>query len=216
MTVIQSVIKVLAPVALLAGSPLFASAPPDPIKIEHVTFKGTGCPDPSTAAVNVSPDKQALTVTFSEFIAEAGPSIPASGNRKNCTLTLDLNIPSGWQFSIGTFNFRGFVSLDKGVAAEHSATYFLQGDSNQQKFLSTKKGPFTDDYVYTDTIGIESKVWTSCKLGIKRALSINTAIRAWNTNKDKYPNATGLITNDSVDGEITQVWGVQWRQCSPS
>jgi hypothetical protein len=209
----KSVMKILAPLAALASGSAYAHgpAPEEPILIENVSFKGTGCADESTASVNISEDKQAFTVTFSEFLAEAGVGIPASASRKNCALTLDLDIPAGWQFSIADFNFRGFMTLDQGISAEHSATYFLQGDPKQLKFASTNKGPFSEDYVYTDTIGIGSQVWSAC--GIKRALSINTAIRVWNTNKIKFPTAAGLITNDSIDGEITQVWGLTWRKC---
>lgn len=216
MKVVQSVFKILAPLAILTSGSAFATdlllAPSEPIQIENVTFKGTGCTDDSTASVNISEDKQAFTVTFSEFVAEAGPGIPLSANRKNCNLTLDLDIPAGWQFSLASFNFRGFVGIEQGVSAEHSATYFLQGSPEQLKFSSKNKGPYSQDYVYTDTLGIGSTVWSDC--GVKRALSINTAIRVWNNNKTKYPMAAGLLTNDSVDGQITQVWGLTWRQCS--
>ncbi len=214
MKVAQSVVKVLAPIAILASTPLFAlsrTVPEQPILIDNISFKGTGCSDASTASVNVAPDKQAFTVSFSEFIAEAGPGIPASANRKNCNLTLDLDIPAGWQFSIVDFNFRGFVNLDAGVNAEHSATYFLQGDPQQLKFSSVSKGSFTQDYVYTDKVGVGSVVWSAC--GAKRALSVNTAIRVWNTDKVKFPTAAGLITNDTIDGQIVQKYGITWRQC---
>ena len=218
MKVVQSVFKILAPLAILSSGSAFAQdivpalVPSEPIVIENISFKGTGCADESTASVNISEDKQAFTVSFSEFLAESGPGIPLSAGRKNCNLTLDLDIPAGWQFSLASFNFRGFVGLDSGVSAEHSATYFLQGAPQQLKYASTSVGAFSQDYVYTDTFGVGSAVWSEC--GIKRALSINTALRVWNTNKSKYPNAAGLLTNDTIDGQIKQVWGLTWRTCS--
>jgi len=209
---IQSLLKLLAPVAALASTPLFADAPGEPIRIENIAFKGTGCPDNSTASVNISDDKQAFTVAFSEFVAETGPGLPLTAGRKNCNLTLDLDIPAGWQFSIASFNFRGFAAIDEGVSASHEATYFLQGDRRQQKFSSTENGPAEKDYVYTDNIGISSAVWSAC--GVKRALSVNTVLRVWNTDKNRFPNSAGILTNDTIDGEIVQKYGITWRRCS--
>lgn len=212
---ILSALKVLAPLAVLTSAPAFATviAPSEPILIENITYKGTGCADESTASVNISEDKQAFTVTFSEFAAQTGPLLSPLEGRKNCNLTIDLDIPAGWQFSIASFNFRGYMELDKGIVAEHSATYFLQGDAKQLKFASKNQGPFFDEYVYTDNVGIASTVWSRC--GVKRALNVNTAINVRNTNKTKFPEAQGFIINDSIDGQIVQqVYGLTWRQCS--
>ncbi len=206
---IQSALKVLA---LLASAPAFATAPSQNILIENIAFKGNGCSDNSTANVNISDDKQAFTVTFSEFAAQTGPFLSPLEGRRNCSLTLDLDIPAGWQFSIASFNFRGYIGLDEAIVAEHSATYFLQGNPQQLKFASTAKGPYQGEYVYTDNIGIGSTVWSPC--GVKRALNINTAINVRNTNKGQFPNASGFIANDSIDGVIKQVYGLTWRQCS--
>ena len=45
--------------------------PPDKIVIDVVTINGTGC-KPGTAAVAVSDDNTAFTVTYSEFLAQVG------------------------------------------------------------------------------------------------------------------------------------------------
>jgi hypothetical protein len=150
-------------------------------------------------------------LTFSEFVAEAGPGISLSAGRKNCVATLVLDIPSGWQYSITSFFYRGFMALDKGIQAEHSASYFLEGQGKTGTFTAKNFGPYENDYVYNDKVGIASAVWSPC--GVERALNINTAIRVSNTNARAYPHAQGLITNDSIDGQITQVWGLTWRRC---
>jgi hypothetical protein len=49
---------------------------------------------------------------------------------------------------------------------------------------------------------------------VSRALNLNTKIRVANTNTAYYPEARGFITNDSIDGQITQVFGLTWRRCS--
>ena len=58
---IQSALKFLAPLAVVASTQAFAHdsvvvlpAPAEPITIDNITYKGTGCADESTAAVNIS------------------------------------------------------------------------------------------------------------------------------------------------------------------
>lgn len=66
--------------------------PSEPITIQKIQYNGTGCPL-GTVAQNVSDDKQAFTLTFSEFIAESGPGISLAQGRKNCIATVTLGAP---------------------------------------------------------------------------------------------------------------------------
>lgn len=211
MKVWNYVFRILAPIALLHGAHAFATAPSEPIFINKINVKGSGCPDSSTVGVNIADDKQAFTVTFSEFAAETGPGIPLSASRKNCVLTLALDVPAGWQFSIGNFYYRGFIQLDPAVKAEHTTSYFFEGQGRTGSFSSTTHGPFANEYVYQDVVGIASAIWSPCS--VKRALNINASVRVYNSDKVRYPNSQGFITNDSIDGEIHQVWGLTWRRC---
>lgn len=53
--------------------------PPDKIVIKVATVNGSGCPQ-GTAAVAVSPDNTAFTVTYSDYLAQVGapPNPPRS------------------------------------------------------------------------------------------------------------------------------------------
>lgn len=184
------------------------------VQILSIKAAGTGCADPSTFSTNISPDNQAFTVTFSEFVAELGAGMPLSAGRKNCSITLDLQVPNGWQYSIATFNYRGFMDIGEGVQAEHVTKYFFQGQTNPGEFKALEMGPLSKDFVYTDKVGLTStyipSVWSPCNA--RRALTINPSVRV-----SKLPGAAadaqGLITNDSVDGELKQVFGFIWRKC---
>ncbi|MBC7530200.1 MAG: DUF4360 domain-containing protein [Oligoflexus sp.] len=232
MSMISNLAKLLVPAALLLSATAFATdtttpapatttpaAPvvegpvPGTVQIKKITAAGTGCPDASTYSTNISPDNQAFTVTFSDFIAEVGAGIPLSAGRKNCSLTLDLQIPNGWQFSIATFNYRGFMDLGDKVQAEHTTSYFFQGQPSGT-FQAKEVGPKSKDFVYTEKLGLTSvyipNVWSPCN--ISRALTINPSIRVSKMAGAKA-GAQGLITNDSVDGEIKQVFGMVWRRC---
>jgi len=228
MSMISNLAKLLVPAALLLSSAAFATGTTDPtapaapvvegpipgtVQIKKITAAGTGCADASTYSTNISPDNQAFTVTFSDFIAEVGQGLPLSAGRKNCSLTLDLQIPNGWQFSIATFNYRGFMDLGPKVQAEHTTTYFFQGQPSGS-FQAKEVGPKSKDFVYTEKLGLTSvyipSVWSPCN--ISRALTINPSIRVSKLAGAKA-DAAGLINNDSVDGEITQVFGMVWRRC---
>lgn len=187
-----------------------AIKPADDITIRKISYNGSGCPQ-GTVAENISPDKEAFTLTFSEYIAEAAPDILLSDGRKNCQLTIDLDIPQGWQFSIASFDYRGWLSVDRGIQAEHKTSYYFQGSGLTGRFSERIKGPVSKDYQFREAVGIRSEVWSAC--GVQRALNVNTAISVRNTNKKRYPNSSGVIGTDSVDGQIRQVWGISWRRC---
>jgi len=222
MRMISTLAKLSIP-ALLTLSAAAAHAeerfplPPPPagsVKIKSLTAIGTGCPDPSTYSTNLSDDAQAFTITFSSFIAEVGPGIPLSASRKNCAMTVVLDVPAGYTYSVGTFNYRGFMDLAENVKAEHKTQYSFQGQGKTGMFEAVEVGALSKDFVYTDKIGLTTvytpDVWSPCNK--ERALVINPSIRV-----SKLPGAAadaqGLITNDSVDGEIQQVFGFKWFGC---
>ncbi len=212
---IMQISKYLMPTVALSVAGLASAMSPTPplseVYIQDITYNGSGCPI-GTVAENISPDKTAFTVTFSDYIAEAGPNVDIGDSRRNCQLTLDLHVPQGWQFSLGTFDYRGYVYLDKGMRATHSTSYYFQGRRLTGRFSSVMNGEIDEDYTFTDRIGFTSLVWSDCNAS--RALNINTGIRVRNTSKSNYPNAEGLITNDSIDGQITHKYGIRWRRCS--
>ncbi len=186
------------------------AAPVEPVLIKKLQSNGSGCPIGSVAS-NISDDKKSFTLTFSDFVAEAAPNGSYAAARKNCVMTLVLDVPAGWQYSIASFYYRGFMQLDAGMKAEHSTDYFFEGQGLTNKFGSTQSGPYANDYVYSDDVGLASSVWSPCQES--RALNINTKIRVWNTDPSKFPNGRGVIANDSVDSQIRQVWGLTWKRC---
>ncbi|RYZ50055.1 MAG: DUF4360 domain-containing protein, partial [Proteobacteria bacterium] len=161
------------------SSPASAQAkiPLEQVYIKNFTASGSGCTAGSFEK-NLSDDKRAFTMTYSRFVAEIAPWIAPSEARKNCSITLTLNIPAGFQYTVGTFNYRGFMDLAPQVKADFKTIYFFEGVGETGNFTKTEFGPLEKDFVYTDTVGVTSaylpETWSPCST--ERALIINPTI----------------------------------------
>lgn len=188
------------------------SQAPAGFAIKAIKTQGPGCPEESVAT-NISDDRKAFTVSFSQFAIE----LPAGEKRvrNSCRLTLKLDVPVGWQYSVASFNHRGFLALDEGIEAIHATRYFFKGRGKGGGFRHTEIGEIAKDFVYTDSVGILTSVfsreWSDC-VG-RRDFIIDTAIQLKNKNPRKFPNATGILSNDNADGEFRQYFGLTWRRC---
>ena len=203
----QSLAKAgLALVVASIGATAFADVP-DYVRVRSISYAGSGCPAGSVAE-NISLDKQAFTLLFDSYIAEVGPGVPVREKRKNCQLLVDLDFPQGWTYTVMDVDYRGYVSIERGVTAEQSSAYYFQGQG-QSGTLETKiKGEKDDDYHLRDLVGLSALVWAPC--GARRALNINTQIQVDNSANKR---AAGLMTVDSVDGQLTQIFHLKWERC---
>lgn len=191
------------------GAPL-DTPPPDIITIDVVTINGSGC-KPGTAAVAVSPDNKAFTVTYSEFMAQVGPQALPTDFRKNCQLNLRVNVPSGFTYGISSTDYRGFAHLEAGATALERANYYFQGMSQTEYRQHNYAGPFSDDWQATDVNDIATIVYHPC--GEQRNFNINTELRVMQGTSDR--TKTSFIAMDSTDGSIETTYHFSWLECPP-
>lgn len=204
----KNLVKVCAPVLAAATFATAAHADaPAYVRIRSINYAGTGCPAGSVSQ-NVSPDLQAFTLLFDEFVAEVGPGVSLGKGRRNCQIAVDLDFPSGWSYSVATLDYRGYVNLESGVVADQSAAYYFQGQGATARLNTPMYGPVSRDYQIRDTLGLAAQVWAPC--GMQRALNINTQIRL-----SAQPGRRGLITTDSIDGQMKTLYryGLTWQRC---
>ncbi|WP_369383413.1 DUF4360 domain-containing protein [Streptomyces sp. cg36] len=203
--------------AVLLAAPLstaqhpggWGTPPPDKIVIDLVTVNGSGCPA-GTAAVAVSPDNTAFTVTYSSYLAQVGKGSSPTDFRKNCQLALNVHVPQGFTYAIASADYRGFAHLEKGATAQERANYYFQGMSQTAYVTHPFKGPFDDDWQTNDTTDVSALVYKPC--GEERYLNINTELRAGAGTSDPV-NTTSFITMDSTDASITTVYHFSWKEC---
>ncbi|KAJ3218757.1 hypothetical protein HK099_004940 [Clydaea vesicula] len=179
--------------------------PPGSVTIGPIIYGGTGCPQ-GTVSENMNSDGTAITLLFDSYIASIGPNVPVTENRKNCQINVQLNVPQGWQYSIATIDYRGFLQLDPGVVAQQSALYYFQGSVDQDRCTTTFTNANNGDYTIRDKFGLATTVWSGCNA--KANININSQIRL-----TAPAGKSGFITTDSIDSKVTHVYGVQWEKC---
>jgi len=184
------------------------SAAPNPsqVTINSISYGGTGCPQGSVGSF-ISADRLTFTLIFDSFVASIGPGVPVTSSRTNCQLNINLQYPSGFQYSVLGTDFRGYSYLEAGVTGVQSANYYFSGSSAQAATTTSFKGPLDGDYLISDKIPFTSTIWSPC--GASLPLNVNSQVRLTSTKA----NASGLMTQDSIDGKVTFVVGVQWQAC---
>ncbi|TEB35279.1 hypothetical protein FA13DRAFT_1624387, partial [Coprinellus micaceus] len=161
---------------------------------------GTGCP-PGTTYYALNAEKTAVTVTFSEFYAEAGPGISISKNRKQCQLTLGVSVPAGFTFGVASVDYRGYYQLDNKVTASQQSIYYFQGEIIQATARSNLNGPVSGNYyTYRDQFDLVSTVTSPC--GKSTVLNINSDVRVSNSANTK---GAGYLATDSIDTSLATV-----------
>ncbi len=197
-------------VVLLAARPSIGAGPvherPDTFGIDGITIQGDECP--GGAATDVSTDREAFTVIFSNFLAQVDPTTHQA--KAKCKVTLKMNVPAGWSYAVTSVDFRGFVSLEPGVTATKQTRYHMaaQGKDKtpERGPVFTWNGPFEEDFAVRDIGDLTEPYWSRCGKG--KVFQISTDVTLTNPNGNAA--ASGFLALDSIDG---QVFPVQWRHC---
>lgn len=191
-----------------AESPVVTNPPPDKIVIDVATVNGSGCPQ-GTAAVAVSPDNTAFTVTYSAYLAQAGGNSDPTAFRRNCQLNLIVHVPQGFTYAIASADYRGFASLQRGATATQKASYYFQGQPDTTTKTHPFSGPLNDDWQATDSTDVAQLVYAPC--GVLRNFNINTELRV--NAGTASPGKVSFMTMDSTDGDISTTYHMAWKPC---
>ncbi|HLV71962.1 uncharacterized protein DUF4360 [Actinomadura hallensis] len=198
---------------VVAAAPASASVPrrvpgPDGVTIEIATVNGSGCPA-GTAAVAVSDDKEAFTVTYSDYMAVTGGSSSPTDFRKNCQINMKVHVPQGFTYAIAAADYRGFAYLQRGASAMERASYYFQGMPQTSAISHSLQGEFIDNWQFTDENDVAQLVYKPC--GEDRNFNINTELRVFRGTSD--PSKTSFISMDSTDGSIQTTYHFAWITC---
>ncbi|MFD0686115.1 DUF4360 domain-containing protein [Actinomadura fibrosa] len=182
--------------------------PPDRIVIDVLTVNGSGCPA-GTAAVAAASDNTAFTVTYSDYLAQAGGDSDPTAFRKNCQINLRVHVPQGFTYAIAGADYRGFAHLAAGASGLERANYYHQGMSQTTPVSHTLKGAYSDDWQFSDRTPVAELVFKPC--GEDRNFNINTELRV---NKGSSgAGETSFMAFDSADGSVRTTYHFAWKRC---
>jgi hypothetical protein len=68
------------------------------------------------------------------------------------------------------------------------------------------KGPYEDDYLFSDKLATAALVWSPCGKVIQGNVNAAVSISGGRTK-------SALMTVDSIGGKVEQKFGIQWRKC---
>lgn len=184
--------------------------PTDPITIDIVNVNGSGCPK-GTAAIAVSPDNKAFTVTYSNYTALVGLDAKVTDARKNCQLIVQVHVPTGFTYGIVQADYRGYAQLSKGATGTEKASYYFQGMSATSAASHVFKGPLDDNWQATDVAEIGSVSYLPC--GEQRYLNINTEVKVSPGPTDSAKKTTSIMSVDSSDVDLSTIYRFAWMKC---
>jgi hypothetical protein len=180
---------------------------PDYVTIDVVTVNGSGCPA-GTAAVASADDRTAFTVTYSQYLAQAGAGTSPTDFRKNCQLNIRVSYPQGFTFGIAQADYRGFAHLQNGATGTEKGNYYFQGMSQTTSRTHNFHGPLSDNWQATDKTEVAAIVYAPC--GERRHLNINTELRV---NAGNSKHSTSFMTMDSTDSSVSTKYHFSWKRC---
>lgn len=188
------------------------SPPTEKVIIDVVTVNGSGCPL-GTAAIAVSEDNTAFTVTYSNYLAQVGVGAKPIDFRKNCQINLLVHVPNGFTYAVAQVDYRGFGSIAQGAIGVEKASYYFQGMSPTAAVSHAVPGPYEDNWQFTDTTDLIAMSYLPC--GELRNLNINTELRVTAGTSD-LTSTTSFMSMDSTDTTISTVYHFAWKQCPVS
>lgn len=192
--------------ALIAALTVSAGAFAQGLQLGYPSTGGNGCPQ-GTVSATLSPDNSQLSILFDQFLAEAGPGVGKTIDRKSCNIAIPVTVPNGYAVSIVAVDYRGFVGLpSRSATARFTAEYFFanqRGPVSQRTFVGSQN----TDYLIENDLIVESLVWSAC--GAQTNLRINASMML--TNSDRRSDA--IATVDSADISSGIIYQLQFRRC---
>jgi len=180
--------KIFAALATLSLSSLALATE---ARLTSFNTNGSGCPVQDGKKVPYGFDGQWLTVELNHAYniqVVKGTGISLEESRKNCAITLDLEVP-GYRYAVervvtwGTYKLAAndqFVATSSGFFAGSGSTFSTETEA---------LGPIwsQQNYSFDSTLSASKLVWSDCDSD--RALTLNTAVRvAPKGNAGRYAN----------------------------
>ncbi|WP_141734557.1 DUF4360 domain-containing protein [Oligoflexus tunisiensis] len=177
--------------AVLATLSLSSLALAAEARITSVSTNGSGCPIQNGKKIPYGFDGQWLTVELNHAYnikVVKGTGISIEESRKNCAITLDLDVP-GYRYAVERVVSWGTYQLAPNDQFVATVNGFFSGDGDSFLSDSEALGPVwsQQNYTFDRALNGSNLVWSECH--DDRSLTLNTAVRvAPKGNAGRYAN----------------------------
>jgi hypothetical protein len=194
---VKLMIKSIFACALLVCTPVLAQ-------------EANGCPEGSYSVI-VTPDGTTLSILFDQFTVDSSSNPVGGKQRKVCRISAPLKLPANYTIGVYKVDYRGFAKLIAKQETQLDVQYFLGPHDNEhgRVFKRKIKGPYEDDYSFTETIGAGQMKRLGC--GTTAMLNVSIALSLDGDLRTGEPMAS-LDTTDAASGGAL-VYHFNLKQC---
>jgi hypothetical protein len=108
----------------------FLSSAPEGTQIRGIVYNGSGCKE-GTLTYSTVDTEGAFSYFTPELRAVSGPRTELEDLRQFCQVNIDLTYPKGYQYTLGSVQSRGYVSLIDGAEGVIDGTWWFSGSEEQ-------------------------------------------------------------------------------------
>ncbi|GBG66787.1 hypothetical protein CBR_g68775 [Chara braunii] len=189
---------IMAALLLLIAAATPALAQPPSVSINWVTFGGTGCSWSNSNYV-YSSDSKTITFIFGGMVATTDGVL--ADKRKACQISMSVNYPDGWSYTLGQVTGRGFADVAAGSKGVYETQFYFSGQTGTPSVSRTLTGKYVDSFEFTDYF--TTSVWSQCNNTPN--LNIKSVVRV--------EGSKAVMALDSSDTKFQLVYYFNWKQC---
>ncbi|WP_131738529.1 DUF4360 domain-containing protein [Actinomadura roseirufa] len=182
-------------------------AGPNGVTIGIAAVNGSGCP-PGTVTVDLSNGNRGFTVTYRNYIAQAGGNTDPTDSVKNCLVNVKVHAPQGFTYAVSSVDHRGYASLEPGAEAMQRYSFSFHGASQIREFEHPLSGPYKKNWQLIDTLSVAQFEYKPCDQ--EPNLDIKTQLRV---DPGQDASKVSLISMSSEDGSIKTTYRLTWKTC---
>jgi hypothetical protein len=201
-SVVASMLGAPAPVAT-------SDIPSEKITVNVQSINGSGCPAGS-AAVAASPDNTSFSVGYDEYVAAAGAGARPTDFRKNCQISVRINVPQGFTYAVAQADYRGHARLARGVVGQQNAYYYFMGTAPTAEVHEEFTGPYSGAWSTSSRADVATLVYAPC--GAQVNLNVNTELRVDASGSDSNWQGS-YLSMDSSNGGVRTIYHLSWKRC---
>lgn len=178
------------------------------VKIRIAAYGGSGCPVSTTTvpSVELIPlGNSGFDVLFDNYRALVGVGATPVDFRRNCQVTVAVEPPAGYSYTIAPTGYRAYVDLALGAAVTYRTFTYFAGQPGSAPQVQTVPGPARGNVPFP-LAADPATVWSPC--GRVLLYNINTDIRVSAGTSD-VRRATSSAFIDGADD-----FAVRWQRCT--